>query len=291
MDLSAALSAEGLAGLRTHPAFLAAGDAVAEANVEALSQMDDEMRWMMADLGRVSLCGSMLILDAFPSGATAFGLMAGAASSNVCSRGRVVAFLQFAQAKGLIRIPQGPEPWTQRKLELSESFHAPFRRMTQLRLRAMGLIAPELNDAAERLSDPAFYKHFLVSLGLLIGSTPALFQGPPTPITLFMERHGGMDILRDLTRGQPSDRKRLLESSPLSRSGLARRNNVSRTQVMRLLADAQTQGLVLTTKDQITFSLALSDDAERHLAFTVQTSRLAVAAEAAATAKLQPASA
>lgn len=284
IDLPTAFSAEGLASLRAHPALVKAGDAVAEANVQALGELDDEMRWMMADLGRVSLCGMLAIQDVFPAGATAAGLMAGAASSKVCSRGRVVAFLQYGQAKGRIHIPNGPEPWTQRRLQVSGLFHAPIKRMMELRLRAMSLIAPELLEAADRFESPGFYQGFLASLGLMMSTAPDIFQGPRTPITVFMERHGGMDILRDLTRGQPPDRGRLLENSPLSRSGLARRNNVSRTQVMRLLADAEAQGLLSATRDRIIFSAALSDDAERHLAFTVQTSILALAAVSAAVA-------
>ena len=256
---------------------------MAEANVRGLGEIDEAMRWLMADLGRSSLCGSLMMLDAFPFGATAAGLMAAAAASGFCSRGRVLAFLQYAQAKGRVTVASGREPWTQRRLLVSESFHAPFRRMTELRFRATSRIAPKLGEAADWLADAAFYKRFLLSLGMMISSQPAAFQGPRTPITLFMERHGGMDILRDLTRGQPPHRAPLLEGSPLSRSGLARRNNVSRTQVMRLLADAAAQGLLTATHDRVIFSEALSDDAERHLAFTVQTSRLAVAAASAAT--------
>jgi CRP-like cAMP-binding protein len=142
----------------------------------------------------------------------------------------------------------------------------------------MSLVAPELAEVAERLGDPASYQRFMVSLAMMMGGRPDLFRGPPTPLRLFMDRHGGMDVLRDLTRSQAPGRTRLLEAAPLSRSGLARRNNVSRTQVMRLLADAQAQGLLSVTRDRVVFSPVLSDDAERHLAFTIQTARLAGAA-------------
>jgi hypothetical protein len=277
MDLSAALGPEGLAGLLSHPALIEAGDAVAEANVRSLTEMDDETRWLSADLGRTSLCGSLLMLDALPMGATAAGLMAAAAATGACSRGRVVSFLQYAQARGRVSLPSGHEAWTQRRLVVSDSFHRPFRRLAQSRLRGMSPVAPELAGAADRFEDPAIYKRFLVSLAMMMGSQLELFSGPRSPITLFMERHGGMDILRDMTRGQPPGRARLLEGSPLSRSGLARRNNVSRTQVMRLLADAEAAGLLTARSDRVSFAPALSDDAERHLAFTVQTARLAVA--------------
>lgn len=277
MDLSAALGPESLAALRAHPDFRRAGDAVAQANVASLSQMDDEARWLTADLGRASLCGALLMLDAFPAGATAQALFASAAMNGVCSRGRVVSFLHYAQSKGRISIAAGPEPWTQRRLEVTEAFQAPFRRMAQDRMRAMGRVAPELAETADRFDDPDLYRRFLAALATMIRARPELFGRPQGAMALFMERHGGMDILRDLTRSQRPARRRLLEAAPLSRSGLARRNNVSRTQVMRLLADAEAAGFLTATRDQVTFSKALSDEAEQHLAFTVQTLRLGAA--------------
>jgi hypothetical protein len=277
MDLPAALGPEGLAALRAHPQFLRAGDAVAEANVASLARMDDAARWLTADLGRASLCGALLMLDALPAGATAQALFASAAMNDVCSRGRVVSFLHYAQSKGRIAIAAGAEPWTQRRLEVSEAFRAPFRQMAQDRLRGMSRVAPELAEAADRFDDAGLYRRFLAALATMIGARPDLFAGPQGAMALFMQRHGGMDILRDLTRAQPRERRRLLEAAPLSRSGLARRNNVSRTQVMRLLADAEAQGFLTVTRDRVTFSKALSDEAEQHLAFTLQTARLAAA--------------
>jgi hypothetical protein len=277
MDWPAALGAESLAALRAHPEFRRTGDAVAEANVASLARMDDEARWLTADLGRASLCGALLMLDAFPGGATAQALFASAAANAVCSRGRVVSFLHYAQAKDRIAIAAGPEPWTQRRLVVSEAFQTPFRRMALDRMRAMGRMAPELAQAADRFEDPALYRRFMAALATMIGARRDLFGGPPGAMTLFMERHGGMDILRDLARSQPAERGGFLEAAPLSRSGLARRNNVSRTQVMRLLADAEAAGLLTATRDRVTFSQRLSDEAERHLAFTLQTARLAAA--------------
>jgi hypothetical protein len=277
MDLSAALGREGLADLRAHPAMLAAADAVARANGEALGAMDPETRWLTADLGRSSLCATLLMLDAV-GGATGVGLIMTAAAYNICSRGRVLSFLHYAQARRRITIPAGHEPWTQRRLVVSEDFEAPFRRMTQMRMRAMSLIAPELAQAADRLDEPGAHQRLLAAAAMMLNAEPALFAGPPTPITLFMQRDGGMDILRDLTASQAPDRSRFLEAAPLSRLGLARRNNVSRTQVTRVLDEAQAAGLLTATKDRVVFSQALSDDAERHLAFIVQSSRLACAA-------------
>ena len=272
-----ALSPEGLADLLAHPQLMACGDAVSRANAEALSAMDDETRWLTADVGRASLCASLLILDALGA-ASAVSLIATAAAYGFCSRGRVMSFLQYAQARGRVSVPSGHEPWTQRRLMVNVSFETPFRRMMQMRMRAMALIAPELAGAAERLDDPAAHQALLAATGLMMNSAPAIFAGPPTPITLFMQRDGGMDILRDLTASQPAERARYLDWAPLSRLALARRNNVSRTQVTRVLRDAEAAGLLTAGKDRVDFSPALSDDALRHLAFTTQSVRLASAA-------------
>jgi hypothetical protein len=272
-----ALSPEGLAELLAHPRLTACGDAVARAHAEALSGMDAETRWLTADVGRAALCASLLILDALGA-ASAVSLITTAAAYGFCSRGRVMSFLHYAQARGRISVPSGHEPWTQRRLTVSASFETPFRRMTQLRLRAMAMVAPELDRVADRLDDPVAHRALVAATGLLMNSAPAIFAGPPTPITLFLQRDGGMDILRDLTASQPADRARYLDSAPLSRLALARRNNVSRTQVTRVLQDAEAAGLLTAGKDRIDFSPALSDDALRHLAFTTQSVRLASAA-------------
>ena len=74
-----ALSPEGLADLLAHPQLMVCGDAVARANGEAMSAMDDETRWLTADVGRASLCASLLILDALGV-ASAVSLIATAAA-------------------------------------------------------------------------------------------------------------------------------------------------------------------------------------------------------------------
>jgi hypothetical protein len=277
MNLSAALSAEGLADLLSHPRLMAVGDAVARANIQALGEMDPQTRWLNADLGRSSLCATLLMLDAV-GGATGVGLIATAQSYDFCSRGRVLSFLNYAQAHGRIVIPGGHEPWTRRRLVVSEAFEAPFRRMTALRLRAMAPVAPELGRAAERLDGPGPHRALLAATAIMLNASPQTFAGPPTPITLFMAHDGGMDILRDLTASQPADRARYLVSAPLSRLALAKRSNVSHTQVTRVLTAAAAAGLVILTKARVEFSQALSDDALHHLAFIVRCSQLACTA-------------
>lgn len=277
MNPSEALSPQGLAGLLAHPQIMAAGDAVARANVQALDEMDPETRWLTADMGRAALCGSLLMLDALGS-ATGVGLMMSAAAYNLCSRGRVLSFLHYAQARGRITIPSGHEPWTQRRLSVSAGFEAPFRRIAQLRIRGMSLLAPELAAAADRMDDPAAHRALLAATGMMVASAPEIFAGPPTAMTLFMQRDGGMDILRDLTASQPAERPRYLTAAPLSRLALARRCHVSRTQVARVLEEAEAAGLLTASKDQVSFSQALSDDALHHLAFTTRTMQLACAA-------------
>lgn len=277
MNLSAALSLEGLADLLAHPHLMAVGDAVARAHVLSMSEMDPETRWLNADVGRASLCVTLVMLDA-TVGATGAGLIASAQAYGVCSRGRVLSFLHYAQARGRIVIPAGHEPWTQRRLIVSSSFEAPQARMTAARVRAMAGLDPALARVADRLDEPGGHKRFMAATALMMAVEPAAFAGPPTPITHFLQRDGGMDILRALTVGQPAERSRFLDIAPLSRLRLARNSNVSRTQVSRVLDEAQAAGLLTVTKDQVVFSPELSDDALRHLAFTTRTVQLAAAA-------------
>jgi len=142
----------------------------------------------------------------------------------------------------------------------------------------MSGLVPALAQVADRVEEPGGHKRLVAAIAMMMSLEPTVFAGPPTPITLFMQRDGGMDILRDLTASQPAERSRFLDVAPLSRLGLARRCNVSRTQVTRVLDEAQAAGLLTVTKDQVVFSPELSDSALHHLAFITRTAQLAAAA-------------
>jgi hypothetical protein len=271
-DIAALFSTEAMAALRARPDFRRVlEDQIAE-GLAYYRSLDPVGRWMFADIGRTAVYGSTVLLDALPGGATVAALAASAASSHASSRGRVAQFIRFAQDAGEIAVPAGHEHWTRRPLILRPVFIDRLRQRTLVQARAAARIAPEIEPLIEGLNDDVIFRRFLSWAAIL--STPERVVGPPTPVTMFLQRHSGMRILNHLMLAQAPDRTRLLEEAPLSRNQMSQLYGVSRAHINRLLADAQAQGLLhCPSPMRVAFSPELSDDFERTMAFMIQLTR------------------
>ncbi|MGZ6039269.1 MAG: hypothetical protein ACXWKR_11400 [Phenylobacterium sp.] len=268
------LSDAAVSRLRAHPRFREAAEAHAAHVLAEFESQDHHDRWLLKDLGRASLWLGALILDAAPGGLTVSGLAA--ASRNVCSRGRVLAFVLYALDNGRFSLAPGPEPWVRRRLTLTPTFIETTRRRVVSQLQTAAIVAPEVEAALLRLSSDAAVQQASVSVGLLLAMRPDLNRNQGGPLRqIFIARDGGMRMLQHLLLGQPKARSRLLEAAPLSRAALSRRYGVSRTHVNRLLADAEAAGaLHLEGHDRVVFSPAFSDEVEAYMAGQVQVIRM-----------------
>ena len=195
-------------------------------------------------------------------------LVAGAAATGAASRGRVLAFVQYAHQAGLIIVPAGPEPWGRRRLTLTPAFMAPLHYLVRGGLQAAALINPDAAAALPQLSEEAGLARIVRGTAKLVMERPLLLQNPGGTLReIFVGRDCGMRVLQRLMITQPAQRERLLEVAEFSRSELSRRYGVSRTHINRLLADAQAAGaLTLTSPDRVVFSPAFSDEVEAYFA-------------------------
>jgi len=270
------LSDAAVARLRAHPRFREAVEAHAAGVLAEYEAQDGHDRWLLKDLGRAALWLGVMILDSMPGGLTVSGLAATAAQNQVCSRGRVLAFVHYALDSGRLALTPGPEPWVRRRLTPTAAFMAASRRRMILQFQTAALLAPEIAAALPRLAADSVVQQASVAAGMLLTVRPELNRNPGGPLRqIFIARDGGMRMLQHLLLRQPKVRSRLLAAAPLSRAALSRRYGVSRTHVNRLLSDAQDAGaLRLEGRDRVVFSEAFSDEVEAYFAGTFQVCRV-----------------
>ena len=270
------LSDASVARLRGHPRFREAAETHARAVLAEYETEDHHARWLVKDLGRASLWLGAMILDTMPDGLTVSTLAAAAAERQVCSRGRVLAFVHYALDSGRLVLTPGSEPWVRRRLILTPAFIEPARRRMIAHFETAALVAPEVAAALPRLASDEVAQQATVALGLLLSTRPELNRNPGGPLRqIFIARDGGMRMLQHLILRQPQVRPRLLDAAPLSRAALSRRYGVSRTHVNRLLSDAQAAGaLRLEGRGGVVFSETFCDEYEAYIAGTLQVCRL-----------------
>jgi hypothetical protein len=254
--------------LRAHPRFHEAVQVLAAVNLAEYEAQDPATRWLTSDLGRAALYVGALMWDASPMGLSVANLAAGAAATGAASRGRVLAFVQYAHQAGRIVVPPGPEPWVRRRLTLAPAFMAPIHYLTRGALQAVALIDPAIGAELPHLSQEAGLEKIIRGAIKLVMERPLLLQNPGGPFReIFVGRNGGMRVLQRLMITQPAGRERLLEVAEISRSELSRRYGVSRTHINRMLTDAQAAGaLTLISRDRVAFSPAFSDEVEAYFA-------------------------
>jgi hypothetical protein len=270
------LSEAAVAQLCAHPRFREAVETHAAAVLAEYQTQDSHDRWMLKDLGRAALWLGAMILDASPGGLTVSGLAATAALRQVCSRGRVLAFVHYGLDTGRLALTPGSEPWVRRRLTLTPAFIDPTRRRLVAQFEAAALLAPEVAAALSRLTPDIAVRQACISIGMLLTLRPELNRNPGGPLRqIFIARDGGMRMLQHLMLGQTKTRARLLECAPISRAELSRRYGVSRTHVNRLLADAEAAGaLRLEGRDRVVFSPTFSEEVEAFIAGQFQVVRL-----------------
>jgi hypothetical protein len=128
-------------------------------------------------------------------------------------------------------------------------------------LCALSLIEPEARRAADRLSEPEFFRAFMLRYGQ--GLVEALKFRPDRAIAHFANRDAGLVLLSDVILSAAEE-----DSYPprgalkMSIRELARKYDVSRTHILRLFRDAETRGLLTRNakKQTVTFSETLARD-------------------------------
>lgn len=266
---------EHFAAIRAHPRFRETVEAHARVELARHQALPMRLRWLSRDLAGFALVGASLILAATPEGLTGRRLVEAVAMNRTCSRGRALTYLTRMLDWGYARLEPGEAPWTHRPVVLAEPFMDAFGPRRSGLFEAVAVFDPSLAGCGERALAPGAFGRFLVALAVLQPSRPDLFAGPDKPIMLFLARDAGQRILHDLICRQPAGRDAMLVPVRVSRSAMARDNNVSRTHVARLIADGEAQGLLREEGRWLVFSPELSADVERHYALIFELGRVA----------------
>lgn len=260
------ITTQDVAALRAHPDFRAAVETYAANNLASYRARPLIERWMVSDIGRASLSGTVSILDAHGRLTPAALMGSKPVTGGEVSRGRVRAYLQRAIANELILAPPGPLGMDS-LLTTSPRFRETMRRALRNVLEAAASLSPAAAPALERMGEDAFYQQVARRLGAIVIARADLFP-VDRPLWLFHGRDGGGRMLEYLIARQRPDRQRLLEDGKVTHSGLARASLCSRTHVIQLLADGEALGLLRRDGRTLTVARELSDDAERFYAAT-----------------------
>lgn len=287
-DSAALLSSASLQAIRAAPGFRAVAGALARAVVELNASMDEPTRWITKDLGRTSLYAAAIIIQAILGRVSVQDLITAAHAKTICSRGRVLAFVDYTRAWGALRVPDGEAPWMTRSLELTPAFSAYASERFWREMAVIGPLAPEAALALEHRADPRAFPAALANVGRLTVLRPDLFAEPTGPLSAFLNRSAGMSVVFDWLSEQPNPRDRLLEQANLNRADLSRRYGISRVHLNTLLGEAEAAGhLRLPASDWVVVSPELSEDVERLVAKLIAIHRVSALAVLAACGEVE----
>lgn len=272
------LAPERISALRSQPGFSAAVEACAAADLVRYRSLPPVERWMVSDVGRTSLSGAAVVLEALDRLTPSALLSSRPVLVGEVSRGRARLYLQRAMANQLIVAIDREAPLSRSSpLTITPRFRRVMTGVFEVALPIASTLLPDAASGLDRLSDFAFMRRVSASAGLLFARSD-LFP-IESPIRLFQNRDGGARVLEALIVRQAPDRERFLEVCGFSHSELSRAGMCSRAHVINLLRDAATGGLLSIDGRRMTISRALSEDVERYFAsfFTVACAAMTLA--------------
>jgi hypothetical protein len=173
----------------------------------------------------------------------------------LASHGRAQAILFHLRAIGyLLRDPASTDRRSRHYLPSPDMKDA-MRDCLRDELRAFSLIEPEAARAAERLSEPEFFRAFLLRFGK--GTVDALKFRNKRPIGHFTDSNAGLVMLWDvILSAEEGDSYPPRGPLKMSVRELARKYKVSRTHILRLFRSAEARGLLTRNAEEQTITLS-----------------------------------
>jgi hypothetical protein len=240
---------EALVELQAHPGFVAAMRAAAAGFVE-LYQGNRVLNSVLNDRGRAIFGLVTLYLHFAPprdgrsAGFTVTEAKDLCVEQGVCSAGRAGATIMLMRLVGYLEPLPGVGDRRKRLYGATERLvalhHARWRRV----FAAIAPLCAEGLQGLAALDDPRFTPAYARRLGDDYCAGVRLLHHAPQ-LRTFAERNAGMLVLFSLLVSRPAADS-LLAGAPMqvSVSGLARRFDVSRVHVLKLLRDAEADGLI-----------------------------------------------
>ncbi len=242
--------------LRAHPAF--DGVAVrAAAKLVATYSGNRLLNRVLNDRGRLLFCFLALYLDALPEaeggGLTVSRMVRLCQETGVCSRGRTKAMMALMRWGGYLEAAEGGSDRRVKPLVPTPHMRAEFRARWRQHFEFLAPLDPVAGRALARLDEAEFFARLAIALveGFRGGFRVLRFAPDFSPSA---ERDGGALVLIALFAAARS-----ADGAP-SIADLSRRFHISRAQVLQILKEAETDGLV--RRDGVTTAGALTPRGE-----------------------------
>lgn len=235
--------------LQQHPKFETAVAASMRGSIE-LHQSGRLSNWILNDRARAWFGHALLYLHATAqpgdpqSGLTPARIKDLAVEAGICSAGRATAMLSLMRAAGYLERAPGTADKRVRRLAPTVKLLDVQRQRLRRQFEAIAIVLPEAQGALASLGRPEFENALALAIGQEFMSGTRLLSYAPD-LEPFAEYSAGMVVLFSLmlaTKAQDS----FAIGGPLavSISELARRFRVSRTQILRLLREAEETGFL-----------------------------------------------
>ena len=178
------------------------------------------------------------------SGLTAARLQSLFVETGLGSAGRAKALVTLMRWGGYIEDAPAARDRRIKALQPTEKMLAMHRERWRGALGAAALVLPEAAQGPGPVRGPEFMRAYVIAQASEFqGGFRLLDHGPE--LRLFSDRNAGFPIMFSiLLSAAPEDGMPPTGAIPVSASALAKRFHVSRTQVNRLLHDAQAAGLI-----------------------------------------------
>ena len=247
----------------------------AKSRLKTFAAFDADIRWLTKDIARTAIYYAALVRDSVFGNATVIGLCRSAERDKVCSRGRVVAWVERAMKLGLIHVAPGHEAWTQRRLILDPRLGDAIAMRIRSDVAALSSLAPELRAVSEVAWPADSLKIYLSTLLELAFRKPEIVSGTPMPITQLMHIEAGIEFLAYLVVQKTPREPQVIDDVRVAMSDCARLLGVSRAHLYRLLETVTAAGLLAPAGDhRVTITPLLSDNLAWVVTANVQMYRL-----------------
>ncbi len=172
----------------------------------------------------------------------------------LASPGRAHAILLRLRALGFVRRDTEHKDRRVRRYVPTTEMKAAFLQSSRDELEALALIEPDARQAADRLDDPDFCAAFIKTIGEgIIG----IANNGRDPTVIFTGRDSGSMILFEIMQSaRPGDTYPPRGPLNCSVSDLAAKYEVSRSHVLKMLRDAEKEGLLVRNADERTCVLS-----------------------------------
>lgn len=246
---------EAIARLRAHPKF-ADAMRMSSAGLVSLYQGSHLLNWLMDDRARLLFGYFALYLHfsrdpAVPSsGLTPTRMKSMCVELDVCSPGRAAAMLSLMRFGGYLEMAPATGDLRQRPLVATNKLIALIADRQRVHFSAMAPLFPDGDKLLRALDRPAFISGLVAAMARHFRGGFRIVTSAPG-LELFGDRNAGMLILASLlTAGEPDDTMPPRRPVPISISAMARRFKVSRPHVLKLVREAEAEGLIERTGEQ-----------------------------------------